>query len=349
MINTTCTLTTACFRPNNSAHVAKTLQDALDAANSLMAIPIYLVIYGDSETIPLLKEKRAQYGHTDKTVFNEINKMDMWSFQYLDQVNKNREIYHPTKNERHNAEIHLINCNKSDFVLQTINRNPFNTTHFGWTDAFLGKDTVRICEDYNITVLPTILNRISAMDEKYHIQVINGRDKKYKLPENKREYYSEYQWVVSGGFFVCGAEIGCKILTRLKEHFVETTNMGYGHGDEMLYLEILDEFYDDITRSYGDYEQLWDNFVEPVRDVHYIYWAIIHKMRDLGQHRELYDCGIAVLNSILKHSKYGKVDEETLDQFKIPKHIYIDIVDSTRTAAQHYKPEMVRHFAKYLM
>ena len=36
--------------------------------------------------------------------------------------------------------------------------------------------------------------------------------------------------------------------------------LGYGHGEEMLYLEILDEFYDDIERSYGDYGQIINNY-----------------------------------------------------------------------------------------
>ena len=52
MINTTFTLTTACFKLNNDG---RSLDEVLDATNSLMAISVYLVIYGDKETLPILR------------------------------------------------------------------------------------------------------------------------------------------------------------------------------------------------------------------------------------------------------------------------------------------------------
>jgi hypothetical protein len=178
----------------------------------------------------------------------------------LDKIKKNREVYHPTKDERTCSETHLITCNKFAFVLQAIEENPHNTEKFAWIDSNCSTNMSKICENYSHSNILYILNNISY---KFHIQILNVCDKKFKSDELKREYYSQYRWIVCGGFFTCGKEIGIKILNRLKEIVVETTYMGYGHGEEMFYLEVLDEYYDDIIKSYGDYRQILNNFIKP--------------------------------------------------------------------------------------
>lgn len=331
------TLTTAVFRPSTTdhCHVTKTLDSTIRNTKALMAIPVYLVIYGDQETIPLLQEIREKYGHYHLTQYNIVEKKDLWSFQYLDQVKKNREIYHPSSNERHTEETHLLQCNKADFVLQTIENDPFKTSHFGWVDAFLGEETIRISTNYTLDVLPNILNGIN--DDKFHIQVLNVADKLYKLAENKRDFYSRYQYVVCGGFYTCGKTIGTQVLSRLKEIFVETTDLGFGHGEEMLYLEILDEFDQDIVRSYGDYGQMWDNFLEPMENVHYVYWMILRRYMDFGYFKEAYYCARAVIRSIVKYGN-GKITPDVLKRFYIPLHVFQDFVNEFRTACFNYKP-----------
>ena len=328
------TLTTACFKSNNVFHTAKTLADTLDATNALMAIAVNLVIYGDSETIPLLKEKRAHYGHTEKTVFCEIEKCDIWSFQYIDKVRENRRHYFPTANLRHDEEIHLLQNNKAQFVLETIESNPFQTTHFGWTDSFLGKDTIRICQDYHMDVLPNLLAEIC--DEKFHIQVMNVTNKCFKEADKKREYYEQYRWVICGGFYVCGAEVGMRILNRVKELFLDTLHAGYGHGEEMLYLEILDEFDEDIVRSYGDYAQIWNNFKWPTHDLHYIYWAIFVRYRDYGYKKEMVYLGRVVYEMMSdRASSMNKimVDDEVCSSFGLPHYMFLEMMHEYRDSA----------------
>jgi hypothetical protein len=179
-----CTLATAIYPSNNVHHVARTLQETVDACESLLSIPVYLAIYGNRDTIPLLKAARAKHGFDKITAFYEIEREDLWSFQYIETVRKNRAAYWPSWDSRNDENIHLLQCNKSDFVLKTIEANPFNTTKFGWTDAFLGKDTIRICESYEKNVLPRILSKIS---DKFKIQVLNVCDKRFKDAENKRK------------------------------------------------------------------------------------------------------------------------------------------------------------------
>jgi hypothetical protein len=322
-----CTLTTACFCLKREHSGARSLSETVDLTEALLKLPIYLVIYGDEKTIPLLKEKRIRYGFESLTVFKETKPSSLWSFQYLEKVRQNRELYFPTRDERTSSETHLVTCNKFTFVLETIEANPFQTTRFGWIDAFLGKDTVKICEDYTPRILPWITTHIS---DKFQIQVLNVCDKKYKQKENKREFYSKYQWVVCGGFFTCGIDSGRRVLSRLNEIFVETTTMGYGHGEEMFYLEVLDELHEYISVSYGDYGQMLNNFIYPTRNFHYIYYFILRKYMEKEYWREAYHCSSALLYSLENHW--------TQDAADLVIHILLDHYIS----AYHYIPQTCR-------
>lgn len=326
-----CTLTTACFCLHKQHAGARTIQEIVQSADVLLRIPIYLVIYGDDQTIPLLKEIRSRYGLESITMFVETRVYELWSFQYIDQVRKNRESYFPSRDTRTSPETHLVTCNKFDFVLKTIEDNPFRTTRFGWIDCFLGENASKICENYNSCVLPWTLSNIS---DNFHIQVLNVCDKKYKAKENKREYYSQYQWVVCGCLFTCGIEIGRKILERLKEIVVETTTMGYGHGEEMFYLEVLDEFHDNIARSYGDYGQILNNFIQPQKNLHYIYYFILKKYIEKNYWREAHECSFALLNAIGNHIVHD-----------IPELIVNIIIDHI-VSAYYYVPAQCNDISK---
>jgi len=221
--------------------------------------------------------QRQNYNLDKYTKYIQIELEDLWAYQFLAKVKENRNADWPTRDERTCAESHIICCNKYDFVQETISINPFNTTHFGWIDAYLGdgKNGLRICENYDKLVVPRILHHLRTTNQ-FHIQVLNCNEKMFKDPINKKEFYERYRWVVCGGFFVTAVDPGTKIMSRLKEIFVETTNQGFGHGEEMFYLEILDEFYDEIHRSYGDYGQMLNNFLSPTKNTssfskHYAY------------------------------------------------------------------------------
>jgi hypothetical protein len=315
-----CTLVTACFCLNkNNENYARTLSDIEKSIETILKIPCYFVFFGDETTIPLIKKKRKEYGLNSISGFYQIEQKDIWAFQYLDKVNKNRETFWPSRDQRTNSLTHLIQCNKFDFVLQIIDKNPFKTSKVAWIDCFLQKE-IKICENYDHN---KILLALKYATNKFHIQILNVNDKKYKQAENKEEYYQQYRYVVCGGFFTCGIEIGKRILNRLKDICVQTTELGYGHGEEMFYLEVLDEFYDDIHRSYGDYGQILNNFVGPTRNIMYIYHNILKRYLQFGYNRECYDCAKALLAEI-----------ESFNIF-VEYPIYLDILFTQYVAAYY--------------
>lgn len=345
-----CTLVTACYDLHKYNTKCRTTAECLHLIDPLLQIPVYLVIYGSKTTIPAIRARRHKYEKITKYIEMELE--DLWTYQFLEQVKQNRAAYWPTRDERTCAESHIICCNKFDFLLETMTINPFNTTHFGWIDAYLGKasdkvladykvsialqgdqkastlqgkvladskastlqgdqkasfplgskveppiceaytlricDTLRICEAYTPTTVPRILRTIADewKSDKFHIQILNVCDKRFKDPVNKREYYNQYRWIMCGGFFLTAIDVGIIILSRLKEIFVETTQAGYGHGEEMFYLEVLDEYSDQIRGTYGDYGQILDNFIYPTQNIEYVYHTIFERYKQYGYTRE---------------------------------------------------------------
>lgn len=298
-----CTLVTACFDLSKYNPLSRTVEETINGMAILLMSPIYLIVHSDSVFMDTIKKKREENGFSAITFYIEESYEDLWCSTLTSRVKSNREIYWSSRDERTCAESHLLTCNKFSFVLKAIETNPFDTTRFGWIDMNLkkndGETHIKICEDYTSNRIPYVLSQIK--DDKFHIQIMGVNDKKFLLPENKKEYYDRYRWVVCGCFFVCGKDIGLKILNRLNDVVTTTTNNGYGHGEEPMYFDVLDEFHNDIIRSFGDYGQILNNFQNPVKNLWYIFHNIACRYYSLGYFSECCECCLIVLNSFDNH------------------------------------------------
>jgi hypothetical protein len=302
------TLVTACFDTTKYNPNGHNFEKFTKSLNILLNIPIYLIIHSDSVYMPYIRETRKKFGYDDMTIYIEERIEDLWAAQYLELIKQNRKKYWPTHSDRDCAERQVICCNKVAFVLDAIKTNPFQTKRFGWIDSnlHLEKDTDtssgkevydnsnKICEDYTDDKIPMILSNIK--DEKFHIQILNFVDKRFLKREFKREYYDEYRWLVCGCFWICGANIGEKICLRVMEIIDQTTRDGYGHGEEMFFLEILEEFKEDIVRSYGNYGQILNNFLFPTRNLWYITCATVYESFKYHSLEECMDCCNAMID-----------------------------------------------------
>ena len=290
-----CTLTTGCYNILKYNKHGISIEEYLPGLEALLRVPCYLVIYCNKdleEYIVTIRECNKLLQLT-KIIVKELE--ELWSYKFKDKIDKNREIFWPHNEDSRSFTIRsLIHYNKINFVLDTINNNPFNTSKFGWIDSSLSKDGTKICEGNFDNLL---LYNLKHAPNKFHLQILNVEDKKYKLDENKREYYQQARWVAVGGFYTTPKDIGIKILNRLHQLVEHTINLGYGSGEEAFFLEILDEFYDDIYRSYGDYGQTLNNYIKPVKNLVYIYWQIVMKYFDFGYYRECIDACYSIISS----------------------------------------------------
>jgi hypothetical protein len=291
-----CTLTTCCFDLTPFHKKSRPLNETINNMKTLLEVPCYLVIYADSNCMPQIKEIRNSFGLNDITCYIQMEFNELPKYKYLNTVILNREKYWPTRDDRTCSESHLVCCSKFELVNNTIIQNPFNTGKFGWIDANIGENFSKICKNYKKNMLLNILN--NCTENKFHIQILNVCNKDFIKEENLREYYSQYRWVVCGCLFITGKELGVKILNELNNVFIKHTMLGYGHAEEMFYLEMLDKYYDDIERSYGDYNDILNNFIHPTNNYYYINNLIIKKYLQFGYHKEGYDCCKKIINEI---------------------------------------------------
>jgi hypothetical protein len=289
-----CTLTTACYLLSDFSPKARTIEQTISDLDALLHIPCYLVIYCNKYTEQYIRNIREKYKLESLTKIIVVEFQDLWCYQFRDKLTENKSKSYAIKCERSFVERCLFFINKYDFVLNTINDNPFNTSKFGWIDCNLNKDGTKLCENNFDNLL---LSALKNAPNKFHLTIQSVEDKKYKLDENKREFYSIPRWVTVGSFFTTPSDIGIRILKRLKELTDHTINLGYGDGDEHYYLEILDEFYDDIYRSYGDYRDTLHNFLKPVKNPDFILWNVIIKYFNFGYYRECIDACYSVISA----------------------------------------------------
>jgi hypothetical protein len=288
-----CTLTTSCFDLTAFHAKSRPLKEAIENMRALLEVPCYLVIYTDIACFPLIQAIRQPLDHLTVYVVQPFETTPY--FDLVKEVKANREKSWPTRDERTCSENHVLVNTKHQFVIRTMDKNPFQTSRFGWIDANLGKNFSKIAEDYHPEMFLDCLRQAS---DKFHIQVLTAIDKKFLKRENKPEYYEQYRWVVCGSFFTTGVPIGRKIAKRMDELFRETTTQGYGHGEEMLYLEILEELHDDLDITYGDYGQLLNNYAYPTRNLQFIHDYVFQRYLNYGYHREAYACSRKLVQGI---------------------------------------------------
>ena len=288
-----CTLTTSCFDLTPYHAKSRSLSEAIENMRTLLEVPCYLVIFTDAACFPLIQGLRQPLDHLTVYV---IQPFETTPFYHLvKQVKANREKTWPTRDERTCSENHVLVNTKHAFVVRTMDMNPFRTSRFGWIDGNIGKNFSKIAEDYRPGMLLDCLRQVG---DKFHIQVLTAIDKKFLKRENKPEYYQQYRWVVCGSFFTTGETIGRRVAKRMDELFRETTEQGYGHGEEMLYLEVLEELYDDLDITYGDYGQLLNNYAHPTRNIQFIHDYVLQRYLQYGYNREAYACACKVIKGI---------------------------------------------------
>ena len=294
-----CTLTTACYFLNKYNPNSRSLEECVKGLEDLLSVPCYLVIYCNEPLAEHIFERRTYYklGNMTSVVIKEIE--ELWAYQFADKIRHNRMQYWPTYDARISIESTALVFNKFQFVLETIHNNPFSTTKFGWIDGYVGEKGIRLCADGNFQ--KQLLYTLDHLPNSFRVQMLNVEDKMYKEDTHKREFYEKARWIVVGGFFTTGEEIGKKIITRIKEVIAHTIELGYGHGDEYFYLEVLDEFYDDITRAYGDYKDTMHNFIRPVKNMVFIYLGTV-----MGNYRKGYykECIAACRDMIASFDDY---------------------------------------------
>lgn len=244
-----------------------------------LSAPVPLIIFCEKAHEEFFLGTRKLFGLDAITHVKTIPLTELFFYQFKDQVDKNRELYWPTRDPRVNSVSHLITLSKFQFMRDAMNLNPFHTSHFGWMDINLLN---KLCNNSLNYLQDDIYDKLRDIccnpKPKVCIEVINcWKPEDYS---NLREFYSSYRWIVAGCFWTTELEVGQQIVAKLIAKSVEITNLGFGHGEEAMFSYIIDENEDSFHLYIGDYQDTLHNYYRPVSNLHYVNQIIeIYKSR----------------------------------------------------------------------
>lgn len=247
----TTTIVTAYYELPNS-----TPSDAyLKAGIRLMKVNQPMVVYCEEKTVPFITEHRGdRKTHIVALPYNQII-----MYKYLDTIKANREKYWPTRHSRCESEVHALVLSKADFILRTMEINPFNTIYFAWSDfSLLGKKPHGSDNYTNDSVYEKLDKICNNPRPRFTIELINcwnNEDKK-----DMRNFFAEYRWTCAGCFYTTDIAAGKIICQKIIDKSIEITLAGYGHSEEMMISYVIDEYEQYFNFYVGDYQDTIDNY-----------------------------------------------------------------------------------------
>ncbi len=273
----------------------------------------YMEIFCDKWTYPeIYKLRSEEYNLHNFTKYHILEIEDLWAYQYKDKIIENRKKFFGStciKGKHYLTEI--LTNNKFDFLEKSIKENYFNTKNFIWVDCNLQKifnpnawyNVIELNKKYSLEVRDQkFLNILHNIPKKFHIQILGFESKKYLSSDNKFEFYQKYRYITCGGMFSLSIHEDFKernlfLLQELKNNFIRLNNQGFGHGEEMIFFDVIYNNFDDFSKSYGDYYSLIYNYNSITEDHNYILNYIIKKYLNLKAYKECYEACIACLKS----------------------------------------------------
>lgn len=259
----------------------------------LLQTPLPMVVYCDEESYePLLKMRPKNLWNITQWKVQSLKSFK--TFQWEEQVRKNREICWATRDDRAPVESHLLVNSKGEMVEGVILENPFYTRYFGWID--FGITNSGCTSTFNYQHFISLLEKgLPEYGDSVAIQCMGDDIPNEMFNVDKlKEYWTSYRYLCCGNFWTCGIESGLEFAEQVYDAFVKHTQAGYGHGEEGIVYEVVnkEENFDLFSFRYGDYRQAIDNYAGVVCNPSYILNNLLPKLRAHGKHDRGYDCAV---------------------------------------------------------
>ena len=222
---------------------------------STLSLPYNLVIYCDEDSLEKIKKLRPEY-LTDKTkyIVREFSSFTLDNKNFTEHTLKiidNRQKYPYQFDNRNTASYYLFCMSRYIMLKETIDLNPFNSTHFCWINFCI--------ERMGFKNLIRLNEALSIKRDKFSTCYIDYVP--YQITINLPEYFRYGgRCGMCSGFFTGNKEYMYKVCTLICDKFLEFLNKGYGHADEQLYSPVYFENPDLFEHYYGDYQQMITNY-----------------------------------------------------------------------------------------
>lgn len=247
----------------------------------LWSIPFPLVLFTDDPAVVNVAQTRRPDA---LVIYRPRTELPMW--KYKEAVERNREVYWPTAGPKNGVEIHLIWLSKFDFVREVLHTNPFNSSHVLYidVDVFAKRpwDSDQLSSDEGFRMFCQLGTQLR---DKVQFQVMNYFPD--SLFHDLREFYARYRFVASGMMVSYPVSpIGMNSITFLCDLGRALIDQGFGNGEEHLLAWLLIDHPDWCIISMGDYQDLFFNWIEPIRNMGYVD-NIIRGAHQAGDQRRL--------------------------------------------------------------
>jgi len=257
LMDTGYTLVTAYFNlakcPDASAQIKERNQEYyLSHAHSTLTLPCSLVVFCDAESYDQLYAIRPDWLRS-KThyVIREFD--DFPNFGMLrNKIIENRTVVHPYHFDPRNTASYYLFCMSRYWMLrETIESNPFNSSHFAW---------INVCiERMGIPNVRYLKEALSVRRDRFSTCYIDYVPP--TLVNNTKEYFQFGRCGMCSGFFTGNAQNMFAVCGFILDKFAQYVQEGFGHADEQLYSPVYFEHPDLFEHYYGDYAQMITNYV----------------------------------------------------------------------------------------
>lgn len=259
------TFVSAVFNCNkNSFFINKYIKKCLRT----LVIDCPLIVYCEEEYADIFRTIRKIFGFEHITQINTVKLEDLYFYQFKKFLTRGEDL-----DTNYNKNAHVVMCNKFKFLLDSIQENPFCTTHFAWIDINLLDKTFNDSVNYlDIGIYDKIKEIASNPRDKFSIEVINHWTPAWYA--NLAAFYERYQWIVAGCFFTMENEVGKVVLQKLIDKAREITLQGFGSGEESFFSFIIDENPELFHLYVGDYQDTIHNYYSITKNHNYVRWVI---------------------------------------------------------------------------
>jgi hypothetical protein len=259
------TLVTAYFNltkcPDASREICEKDQNYyLSHSISTLSLPHNLVIYCDEDSLGKIQKIRPKYlEHKTKYIIREFDDfkftkqskpLDASFKDYRSKIISNRKQNQYIFDNRNTASYYLFCMSRYTILKETIETNPFNSTHFSWINFCIErmgfKNLIRLDEGLAVN-----RDKFSTC----YIDYISP-----ELIQNTKEYFKWGRCSMCSGFFTGNKEYMYKVCDLLEDKFLQYLEVGYGHADEQLYSPVYFENPELFEHYYGDYLQMITNY-----------------------------------------------------------------------------------------
>jgi hypothetical protein len=209
--------------------------------------PFPMVIYTEPRFEQMIKEQRPKHLHPfTRFIFKDYEELPFYSL-----FNKYEENHH--KNPVQNLDTtkftplyKFIVNQKTNFVKEVAEMNPFNTTHFAWMD-------LRLHCVYDMSPQETVDTFATIQEDKVRMMFMSY------LPTDqiwgRHDFYSWTRGKIAAGFFGGRAKPIIEFARLCQKEFVDAINEGMAPSDEMIYSFVTahnTRLFEPYVGEYGD-------------------------------------------------------------------------------------------------